>query len=335
MMTSFGRAIDPSNTAVGIHLEKNEGLLQLNWPHQSIRVDQNLGIIEVNSDYCTVVIGRNDGTLRINGSYNRYLLLRKAGKSCKSTLIVGQMNFEITNGNQHEKVLNALIRDQNDKSGVENHLKLNRTLQRSNSHKNPFLDSEDEEPTLVSVNQIKNMPNMLTSQPDNLSRVASSSLKKTQTRHQIIPKVSRISNINKLLDFHSEQALRPPTRDHESASLNRRTRPQLDSGLIETAENSLIPIIDASQSNPGSAFQTFECGICLQDCIHQNEASKLQCAHHFHFECVSKWLLKSGDCPNCRTKTTELTRWKGGSAHHDAPTSQFNLAITSEPHLSN
>lgn len=51
--------------------------------------------------------------------------------------------------------------------------------------------------------------------------------------------------------------------------------------------------------NIETTFQTFRCGICLNNKI---KGKKLRCKHTFCEKCIIKWLTEhSNSCPICRT----------------------------------
>lgn len=44
-----------------------------------------------------------------------------------------------------------------------------------------------------------------------------------------------------------------------------------------------------------------QCPICLKEFQDaQKTVIKMPCAHHFHVECVEKWLKQTSTCPSCR-----------------------------------
>ncbi|KAI4381577.1 hypothetical protein MLD38_007638 [Melastoma candidum] len=44
-----------------------------------------------------------------------------------------------------------------------------------------------------------------------------------------------------------------------------------------------------------------DCCICLESYVDGAELSSLPCNHHFHSECVSRWLLINATCPLCKS----------------------------------
>jgi hypothetical protein len=44
------------------------------------------------------------------------------------------------------------------------------------------------------------------------------------------------------------------------------------------------------------------CGICLEEDVRSNQATKLDCGHTFCSNCINKWICvtKNSSCPNCR-----------------------------------
>jgi len=54
--------------------------------------------------------------------------------------------------------------------------------------------------------------------------------------------------------------------------------------------------------------QDTECSICVTPFQHGDIVKTLPCAHHFHSECVDKWLRQHGTtCPNCRHPAASTT----------------------------
>ena len=44
------------------------------------------------------------------------------------------------------------------------------------------------------------------------------------------------------------------------------------------------------------------CTICIEDFEVGDQVVNLQCTHIFHTKCISPWLEKSTECPNCKSK---------------------------------
>ncbi|KAL2316756.1 hypothetical protein Fmac_030632 [Flemingia macrophylla] len=51
------------------------------------------------------------------------------------------------------------------------------------------------------------------------------------------------------------------------------------------------------------------CSICFQD-FEDGELVRIlpKCSHHFHLECIDKWLVQQGSCPMCRTYVPDHIR---------------------------
>lgn len=81
------------NLQVAIKVEKNDEIISIDWPNQSIKISDNRGRIKVNADYCTVIVGSNLGQLEINGSFNRYIV-----SSGNRPVISGVFNSDLQNG---------------------------------------------------------------------------------------------------------------------------------------------------------------------------------------------------------------------------------------------
>lgn len=52
-----------------------------------------------------------------------------------------------------------------------------------------------------------------------------------------------------------------------------------------------------------------ECVVCVSTIAVGDEVVNLRCGHSFHPTCISRWLRRSGTCPNCRARAldSELT----------------------------
>jgi len=66
----------------------------------------------------------------------------------------------------------------------------------------------------------------------------------------------------------------------------------------ETLKN--LPVIDYTSELPGN----HECSICMGEYVEGDKLIQLKCSpmHHFHDECLKKWLKINGLCPICRGK---------------------------------
>ncbi|KAI1713706.1 ring finger domain-containing protein [Ditylenchus destructor] len=47
------------------------------------------------------------------------------------------------------------------------------------------------------------------------------------------------------------------------------------------------------------------CSICRDSLDEVDQCCLVKCGHVFHFDCVKKWLRIKGECPTCRTKSSE------------------------------
>lgn len=53
-------------------------------------------------------------------------------------------------------------------------------------------------------------------------------------------------------------------------------------------------------------FQELRCNICMENYILNDEITKLDCNHFFHFNCIEHWLCNEHvTCPICRKDTRE------------------------------
>lgn len=50
----------------------------------------------------------------------------------------------------------------------------------------------------------------------------------------------------------------------------------------------------------GSNQEDEECAICKMDFEDGDSLKEMPCHHHFHVECIEKWLGMSNFCPLCR-----------------------------------
>lgn len=48
-----------------------------------------------------------------------------------------------------------------------------------------------------------------------------------------------------------------------------------------------------------------ECAVCVSAIDVGEDVVKLRCGHCFHPQCISRWLRRSGTCPNCRSRATD------------------------------
>ncbi|XP_020210110.1 NEP1-interacting protein 1 isoform X1 [Cajanus cajan] len=57
------------------------------------------------------------------------------------------------------------------------------------------------------------------------------------------------------------------------------------------------------------SYNTSCCSICYQD-FEDGELVRIlpKCSHHFHLECIDKWLVQQGSCPMCRTYVPDHIR---------------------------
>jgi len=67
-----------------------------------------------------------------------------------------------------------------------------------------------------------------------------------------------------------------------------------------TVAISKLPVIKFNGELAGS----HECSICMTDYVENDEIIQLKCSpmHHFHGECLKKWLNINGLCPICRAR---------------------------------
>ncbi|UJR16536.1 hypothetical protein I4U23_003436 [Adineta vaga] len=72
-----------------------------------------------------------------------------------------------------------------------------------------------------------------------------------------------------------------------------------NSGPAPAPENRInsIPTVKVTGEQ---ARDNLQCAICMDDFKENDEAKRLPCSHHFHEECISRWLRLHGTCPTCR-----------------------------------
>ncbi|CAF0923052.1 unnamed protein product [Adineta steineri] len=72
-----------------------------------------------------------------------------------------------------------------------------------------------------------------------------------------------------------------------------------NSGPAPATENRInsIPTVRVTGEQ---ARDNLQCAICMDDFKENDEAKRLPCSHHFHEDCISRWLRLHGTCPTCR-----------------------------------
>ena|SRR3990167_7517732 len=300
-MNTFSLNENPLLQNVGTHLTTNSGLMKIDWPHQSFKVDTNTGIIEVNADYCTIIVQNNLGTVNIKGSFNRYCV-----QQSNLPIVTGQMNLNI--------MANARFTPEPANLGLQ---------MVDTAMRNPF---EESLPLRIPVGNPFLEERVNPEQAENVQEQPPANQRETQTANressmravvvEVIPP-DRGSSRPTLVPAPVRQASRAsgpdaiPNRSRspfEFPFASRRPRFGIEGNLITTKENSLIPIIDSPIPVPNTPMEPFECSVCMQECKELKNTAKLQCNHSFHYDCVSKWLVDAGKCPNCRAVTTEVTK---------------------------
>jgi hypothetical protein len=87
----------------------------------------------------------------------------------------------------------------------------------------------------------------------------------------------------------------------------------------ETRINS-IPTVKVTAEQ---ARDNLQCAICMDDFKENDEAKRLPCSHHFHAECISRWLRLHGTCPTCRV-TLDGDNTTNGEYYNFQPPSNNN-----------
>lgn len=77
--------------------------------------------------------------------------------------------------------------------------------------------------------------------------------------------------------------------------------PPVTHGLVFPGKlGSAAAPIDSVGCNQSTKRVEAECSICLSEFQVGDCLRKLRCSHHFHAECIDKWLLERSVCPCCR-----------------------------------
>ncbi|CAF1114692.1 unnamed protein product [Rotaria sordida] len=66
------------------------------------------------------------------------------------------------------------------------------------------------------------------------------------------------------------------------------------------ASESRINSIPTVKITSAQARDSLQCAICMEEFKKNDEAKRLPCSHHFHEECILRWLRMHGTCPTCR-----------------------------------
>jgi len=74
------------------------------------------------------------------------------------------------------------------------------------------------------------------------------------------------------------------------------------------------------------ARDNLQCAICMDDFKEGDEAKRLPCSHHFHQDCITRWLQLHGTCPTCRVTldgdNTSNREYSPFQPNQQRPTSQ-------------
>ncbi|CAF1241449.1 unnamed protein product [Rotaria magnacalcarata] len=73
-----------------------------------------------------------------------------------------------------------------------------------------------------------------------------------------------------------------------------------DNGGPAPASENRINTIPTVKVTAAQASDSLQCSICMDDFKENDQAKRLPCSHHFHEECISRWLRMHGTCPTCR-----------------------------------
>ncbi|KAK7479991.1 hypothetical protein BaRGS_00028724 [Batillaria attramentaria] len=90
---------------------------------------------------------------------------------------------------------------------------------------------------------------------------------------------------------------------------------QLESSGPPPAEADKIDALPSVTITQEQVAMVLQCSICMEDFTLEEEAKRLPCEHHYHKDCIIRWLEMHGTCPVCRkdlngrdtsTKDTDL-----------------------------
>ncbi|CAF3703777.1 unnamed protein product [Adineta steineri] len=73
-----------------------------------------------------------------------------------------------------------------------------------------------------------------------------------------------------------------------------------ENGGPAPASENRINTIPTVKVTAEQARDSLQCAICMDDFKENDEAKRLPCSHHFHEDCISRWLRMHGTCPTCR-----------------------------------
>lgn len=69
----------------------------------------------------------------------------------------------------------------------------------------------------------------------------------------------------------------------------------------------MLPV-DKHQTNARETGSQSTCLVCQLDYVDQDMCKRLPCLHHFHAECIDRWLMTRRSCPVCRLCVVESLR---------------------------
>ncbi|CAF2547788.1 unnamed protein product [Rotaria sp. Silwood2] len=73
-----------------------------------------------------------------------------------------------------------------------------------------------------------------------------------------------------------------------------------ENGGPAPASETRINSIPTVRVTAAQARDCLQCAICMDEFKQNDEAKRLPCSHHFHEECILRWLRMHGTCPTCR-----------------------------------
>jgi len=75
---------------------------------------------------------------------------------------------------------------------------------------------------------------------------------------------------------------------------------QLENTGPAPAPENRINSIPTVKITAEQARDMLQCAICMDEFKEDEETKRLPCSHHFHQDCISRWLRLHGTCPTCR-----------------------------------
>lgn len=74
-----------------------------------------------------------------------------------------------------------------------------------------------------------------------------------------------------------------------------------DYGKPKLTKNEMDNIVKEKYKDVKNTKEITSCIICMDEFANEDEVCLLKCDHIYHYDCISKWLIKDATCPVCRT----------------------------------